>query len=216
MERSDFLGRARSAVVSGTLPVPSIEHPGGLVPVMVGVDHVSLFVEAATAAGAEIHHGDPLEVVDALVDRYSIESFISWDIEQIDGMESLPESITRLDATIPTEPGDRRDRNVGFAEVGLGITGADAGFAETGTIVVRSGNGRPRMASLVPPVHLAVLSAGQIVRSVSHWLADPHATADATNVVFITGPSKTGDIESIITTGVHGPRNLHICLLAEL
>lgn len=212
MDKAQFLDRTRTAMISATLPASAVADPGGLVPDMIDVDLVSQFAAAATGAGAEIHHGDPHAIVDLLVHRYSIESFLSWDIDQIGGMDHLPGSITRLEATIPIDSEDRRDRNAGFREVGMGITGADAGFAETGTVVVRSGSGRPRMASLVPLVHVAVLSTAQIARSLSHWMADPGATADATNVVFITGPSKTGDIESIITTGVHGPRHLHIAL----
>ena len=212
MEKADFLERTRTAVTSAELPEPDVADPGGLVPDMVDVDLVTRFVDAAAAAGAEIHRGDPEDLVRELVDRYSIETFLSWDIDQIQGMRSLPPSITRLDATIPQELDGRRERNAGFVDVGMGITGADAGFAETGTIVVRSGRGRPRMASLVPLVHVAVLSPALIVRSLSHWMADSAGTADATNVVFITGPSKTGDIESIITTGVHGPRHLHVVL----
>jgi L-lactate dehydrogenase complex protein LldG len=216
MERSEFLARTRTAIFSASIPTPDTAEPGALVPDMIDVDLAMLFVDAATAVGAEVHHGDPHSVVEELVQRYSIESFLSWDVDQIRGLASLPDSIVRLDAVIPDEREARRDRNERFAEVGMGITGAEAGFAETGTIVVRSGAGRPRMASLVPIVHVAVLSTERIARSLSHWMADPNARpADATNVVFITGPSKTGDIESIITTGVHGPRHLHICLLAD-
>ena len=212
MEKAEFLERTRTAVTSATLPAPDVADPGGLVPDMVDVDLVARFVDAATAAGAEIHHGHPEPIVGELVNRYTIESFLSWDIDQIQGMQSLPGSIPRLDAAIPSGLDGRLERNAGLVDAGLGITGADAGFAETGTIVVRSGRGRPRMASLVPLVHVAVLSPALIARSLSHWMADPAAAGDATNVVFITGPSKTGDIESIITTGVHGPRHLHIVL----
>lgn len=212
MDKSEFLDRTRTAAISATIPSPEVMDPGGLVPEMIEVDLVSRFAEAATAAGAEIHHGDPREVVDELASRYSIETYLSWDVDQIRGLDSLPESITRLDSRIPRSVDGRLDRNSELAAAGMGITGADAAFAETGTIVVRSGAGRPRMASLVPLVHVAVLSTELIARSLSHWMADPAATLDATNVVFITGPSKTGDIESIITTGVHGPRHLHIAI----
>lgn len=215
MRRSEFLDRTRSGAVSAILPQTAPEYPGGLVPDMVDVDLVSQFVAAASAAGAEIHDDPPQPVIDELIVRYSVESFISWDIDQIDGLTALPASITRIDAAIPRDLESRRDRNAQFSDVGMGITGTDAGLAETGTIVVRSGVGRPRMASLVPSVHVAILSPQRISRSLSHWIADPDSTADATNVVLITGPSKTGDIESIITTGVHGPRHLHIVLLAD-
>ena len=70
------------------------------------------------------------------------------------------------------------------------------------------------MASVVPLVHVAVLRRERIVRSVSHWMASEGAgIGDASNLLFITGPSKTGDIEMILTLGVHGPRYLYVVLI---
>ena len=96
----------------------------------------------------------------------------------------------------------------------MGITGAEAGFAESGSIVLRSGAGRPRMASLIPLVHVAVLRRDRIFRSTSHWMASEGSTTNGeANVIFVTGPSKTGDIEMILTLGVHGPRYLYVVLI---
>ncbi len=79
-------------------------------------------------------------------------------------------------------------------------------------MVVRSGPGRPRMASVVPLVHVALLRVDRIHRSLTHWMAG-RDVASAANVVAITGPSKTADIEQNINVGVHGPRHLHVILL---
>jgi L-lactate dehydrogenase complex protein LldG len=97
--------------------------------------------------------------------------------------------------------------------------GADAGIAESGTLVLRSGAGRGRLASLLAPVHIAVLRSAQIVRGLGAALAllqsryGPDVFADSSNLTLITGPSRTGDIELTLTLGVHGPREIHVVLI---
>jgi L-lactate dehydrogenase complex protein LldG len=97
----------------------------------------------------------------------------------------------------------------------VGITGAVAVLADTGSIVVTSGAGRPRLASLLPPIHVALVTRAQIVPSLGAWLA-AHRTlpASVANCVVITGPSRTADIEMTLTRGVHGPRAVHIVFTA--
>ncbi len=97
----------------------------------------------------------------------------------------------------------------------LGITAAQKGIAETGTLVLLSASERHRVTSLVPPVHVAILEAADILPGLGDALA---ATRDAsgelpTLVTFITGPSRTGDIELQLVIGVHGPKELHVILL---
>lgn len=214
MERTAFLQKAREATLSAILPPHPERDPGGWVPPLVEVDLVDHFTAKLTGVHGEVHTGSPAEVIDELIDRHDAVSFVSWDLDQIDGLVSLPEHIERLDSSIPQDPSHRRERNVGFLDVRIGITGAEAGFSETGTIVLRSGSGRPRMASLVPLVHIAVLSRERLFRSASHWAADEKTSvSDSANVIFITGPSKTGDIESITTMGIHGPKHLHVILV---
>ena len=71
----------------------------------------------------------------------------------------------------------------------LGLTGADAGLAETGSVVLATGPGRPRMASLLVPVHVAVLRVDRLVESISALLATRgDLVAAGSNLVAITGP----------------------------
>lgn len=99
----------------------------------------------------------------------------------------------------------------------VGLTGAQAGLADTGSVVVASGPGRARVASLLPPVHIALLPTGQIHATMADWLAADGASLarDSANVVVITGPSRTADIELVISLGVHGPREVHVILLDD-
>jgi L-lactate dehydrogenase complex protein LldG len=94
----------------------------------------------------------------------------------------------------------------------IGITGVDWLIAETGSLVLYSGRGRARSLSLLPPVHIAVAHASQILAD----LFDLHlAEVMPSCVSLITGPSKTGDIELQLVTGVHGPGEVHVVLLTN-
>jgi L-lactate dehydrogenase complex protein LldG len=108
----------------------------------------------------------------------------------------------------------RRRHLQGYQHVDAGITGADAGLAESGSIVLRTGPGRPRLASLIPVVHVAVLTVRRIARSLAHYAIDhPAAIEGTSNLVVITGPSRTADIEQQLNLGVHGPKHLHVILV---
>ena len=90
-----------------------------------------------------------------------------------------------------------------------GITGVLAAVAETGTLVIPSGAGRPLTASLLPEVHIAVLRIAEIYESLSQVLGLPEVR-QASAVALVTGPSRTADIEMALTIGVHGPGEVHV------
>jgi L-lactate dehydrogenase complex protein LldG len=100
------------------------------------------------------------------------------------------------------------------AAADFGVTGVDLALAETGSLVLRSGAGRPRSTSLLPAYHVAVFDHTALVESlaqVSVFLEAWHAHDDGLGGVinFITGPSRTADIELTLTRGVHGPKEVH-------
>lgn len=96
--------------------------------------------------------------------------------------------------------------------VRVGITGALAGIADTGSLVLVGGEGRPLTASLLPDIHIAILRGSDLVPTLSDVLGSPEiCTASA--AVIITGPSRTGDIEMTLSIGVHGPKELHVFLI---
>ena len=91
---------------------------------------------------------------------------------------------------------------------GVGITSCDCAIAETGTLMMCSRVGQERVASLIAPLHIAIVERRQIVPDLIdafELLAKRGLDRLPSNVTFITGPSKTGDIELQLTTGVHGP-----------
>lgn len=101
----------------------------------------------------------------------------------------------------------------------IGITSCDCAIAETGSLLLCSRSGRERVASLLPPVHVAIIERKQIVPDLLDAIgllggkAGQGSAELPTNVVLITGPSKTGDIELQLTTGVHGPGKWHVIVV---
>ena len=96
-------------------------------------------------------------------------------------------------------------------EFEVGITYAQAGIAETGTLVLDSSVERNRLVSLVPPVHIAILEASRIYATLEETLAVLRSGQEVSPAItFITGPSRTADIELTLTIGVHGPQELYV------
>jgi L-lactate dehydrogenase complex protein LldG len=98
----------------------------------------------------------------------------------------------------------------------VGVTGVDYLVAETGTIVLLTRPGQPRSVSLLPPVHVAVAERGQLVPDLFDLFEGPAALGRdglPACVSLITGPSKTGDIELRLVTGVHGPGEVYVVLI---
>jgi L-lactate dehydrogenase complex protein LldG len=95
----------------------------------------------------------------------------------------------------------------------VGITTAQAAIAETGTLVLDSADERHRLVSLVPPVHIAIVDASRICETLGEVLAVLRNGKDLSRAVtFVTGPSRTADIEQTLTVGVHGPRELYVII----
>jgi L-lactate dehydrogenase complex protein LldG len=137
-----------------------------------------------------------------------------WDQEHIrlDGVEAMlgELGIARVQG---------EDAVVATADAG--ITGCDWAIAATGTLVLSSGPGKPRMASLLPPAHIAIVTTDQLVPRLEDYIAAQRANhlgvfRRSSNVTLITGCSRTSDIEMHPVFGVHGPLELHVILIDNL
>jgi len=94
------------------------------------------------------------------------------------------------------------------------VTTAAGAVADTGAIILRPTAAEPRLMSLVPPIHIAVLRAEDIFASLDDAMAAGNWPSDMpTNMLLISGPSKTADIELILAFGVHGPKELIVLVL---
>jgi L-lactate dehydrogenase complex protein LldG len=96
----------------------------------------------------------------------------------------------------------------------VGITGAQWAIAETGTLVLEGAVERHRLVSLVPPVHVCLLHASSIRQSMAEIL-ELLDTAANPAITFITGASRTSDIELTLAIGVHGPRELFVIVIKD-
>lgn len=107
-----------------------------------------------------------------------------------------------------------------FIDAGMGISGCNIAIADSGTLVLVSNEGNGRLTTTLPPIHVAVLGIEKIVPTIDDATAILKVLArsatgqkQSSYVSFITGPSRTGDIELSLTTGVHGPKQVHIVLI---
>jgi L-lactate dehydrogenase complex protein LldG len=99
-----------------------------------------------------------------------------------------------------------------MATCDLGVTEAEYLLPETGTLVLQSSAGKPRAVSLLPRVHLAIVGPEMLRADMHQVFAEAR---ERHYLVFITGPSRTADIELTVTLGVHGPRNLYVWMMGS-
>jgi L-lactate utilization protein LutC len=101
-----------------------------------------------------------------------------------------------------------------------GVSGVDYAIAETGTIVLSSDEERALLVSLLPPIHIAVIRASQIKQTIGEALLQLKSermgrSEPCRSATFITGPSRTSDVELTLSIGVHGPKELHLIVVRE-
>jgi len=222
MEREAFMARVATAVGETSLPPVAPYVPGPLIPPIARGDLLQRFCNQLRMVDADAMPVDEdagaIPIIIDLLGRYATDEFVSWDASELPAAGLLPAldsaGMRRLPTDVTADRASRVTRQRDFADLVVGITGADGGFAESGSLVLAGGMGRSRMVSLIPLVHIALIRASTIAASLSHWVANhPDAAADTANLVFITGPSRTADIEQELNLGVHGPRHLHVIIL---
>jgi len=185
--------------------------------------------EFERVAGVLHRVGDAREVpgvVARIAGERALRKIVAWPGETLGLDVATPLAAQGLEATalpateVSAEERARLRTLVAAAE--LGVTAADVAIAETGTMVVVSGAGRPRSASLLPACHVAVFDREALVASLLqmglvleawHESAEPAWRGAAIN--FITGPSRTADIELTLTRGVHGPKEVHAIFVEQ-
>jgi L-lactate dehydrogenase complex protein LldG len=182
---------------------------------------VERFDAELTAIAGRVHRaatvGDATDAIVAVCREHGVSRVLGWAPQWI-GVPGLHDALAAAGIDVDEgwlpDGGERTGRLAALDPVRVGITGAFAGIAGSGTIAVVSGPGRPRLASLLVPVHLAVLRADCLYPSLAALLA-AHADVveEGSNLVLITGPSRTADIEMTLTRGVHGPGEIHVILL---
>jgi len=221
--RDPFLAQVAAAVRAGnkfreteqrSLPA-SVGYQGA------GDDPVARFEQELIKVGAQcisvLDHAQLVRAVASLIDRYAVRRVVRSDAPLFTqlGLDAIlraagVELTTIADLTALPES-DRQER---LFAADLGIAAPDWVIAETGTLVYVAGPAQTRSATLLPLVHLAVVERRRVL---SDLIDLPPRLVERSdngvlprNVVLVTGPSKTGDIELKLTTGVHGPGEVHV------
>ena len=172
-------------------------------------DPLQRFVQNLEAAQAEVYQLDQAQLsnwLDQQLDTLGAKSvWAGSEVLENLGVDRarIRTEISTYDQVIETCKADL------FDQADVGITTVAAGIASSGSLVLWPGESEPRLLSLVPPVHMAIIFKEQIYSYFSELMQMQHwQTGLPSNVVLVSGPSKTADIEQVLAYGVHGPRRL--------
>jgi L-lactate dehydrogenase complex protein LldG len=179
------------------------------------------FREEFLSAGGQIHLAagwdEAIQKVMALVQEKSARKVLVGSGAILDRLE-LGRHLTSRGLEVMSISGLSQSGPEPFFAADIGVSGVKYLIAETGTLVVEAQATEPRSLTLLPPVHIAVVHQSQILPDLfdlfdrEEWRNDQALPSCLT---LITGPSKTGDIELKLVTGVHGPGELHVVLIKE-
>jgi L-lactate dehydrogenase complex protein LldG len=167
------------------------------------------FKEEASKIGCYVYHLPEADTIARILELIGDNrQILAWDFRHI-ALPGLSEALAAkgISVAAPADGG-----------VKVGITGADAALAATGSLVVSSGRGKHRTTSLLPDIHLAVVRVSQVCADLEEWISEQRtigqpAFALSSNTVIISGPSKTADIAQELIKGAHGPRVVHIFIV---
>ncbi len=220
-DRAAFLATARRRLAHGIhvnpvhVPPPTPE-PGDPVPEprYLTVDHddlVTTFADAVAHSEGTCHVVDG-DVPDDLLDRLVAEL---GDRPAVVSAEPEATAFGERLAARGVEAGEATPERA--ATAGLGVTSATAAIAATGSVVLDSRRAGGRVASLLPSVHLCVVPVNRLFTTPGDVLRHLGSGVDALppSLVLVTGPSRTGDIEQLLTLGAHGPTALHVVLVTD-
>ncbi len=174
----------------------------------------SQFITALTALHGEVipvsNAASAGKAVVAFLQKEGVDTVLAWVPEHLpaDVARALEAAGVSLMAPVIDTP----EAVAQAAAQRVGLTAALAGIAATGSLIVPAGPGKPQTASLLPEIHLAILSAAAIVPDLATALRLPDVT-QASMTSIITGPSRTADIEMTLTLGVHGPKRVVVFLI---
>lgn len=222
--REKFLDKVRSNLPKALLPEARPDHPGSFQGYNFQADApveqlVERFTQELEALSGHVHILDDVEEtvpkIAEIAQRHGARRLLAWaalgpELGWLNG--ALAEAgLAIVSHQLPANGAGRKTELDEIEDILIGLTGAQGGLADTGALALVSGAGRGRLASLLPPVHIAILAKNKIYPALPAFLAaNPRVTEQGSNLVFIAGPSRTGDIEMTLSMGVHGPGEVHV------
>lgn len=208
--KEQFLSRVRDALRDRGEPV---DLPGDLESARViasDADRAAVFAQRVEEAFMKPHRvaneDEMVDKVAEIVEQLGAKSAVVPD-EDWPGRIRVIERLKGKGLTLR----DPADADASF-EADVGITAVAGAIAESASMIVASGCGRRRLASLAVPNHIGIVRADQIVPDLIDWFAGNEA-GDAASEVLISAPSKTADIELSLVMGVHGPKEEHVVII---
>ena len=164
-------------------------------------------VQKLSGVGQKLSPSDMDTALKNLVEEQNIHKATVWETAHLRQL-GVTEILHSLGVELIPPNADKHE----MAQCDLGITEADFLLPETGTLVLCSSAERPRAVSLLPRIHLAIVRPEMLRADMHQVFAE---AKDHHYLVFITGPSRTADIELTVTLGVHGPKNLYVWMMAS-
>ncbi len=219
MNRDDFLARVRHSL--GDLESPEVPAAYRPPPAPSREELTERLIREHQAVGGVAYRvRSPEEArrqIIAILAERGVRKVIRGDTPMIRDL-ALDAELTSSGVEVTVAGADAaRDRDAlraaAFA-ADAGVTSVDYGVAETGTLALLAAPGQGRAVSLLPPVHVAVLDSRDVVLELAALFEEVTARGTLPSALtFITGPSRTGDIEQTLTVGVHGPGELHLVII---
>ena len=225
-ERSSVLDDVRRALGrTATLHPTPLEHFIEAAAETAGTDLPARLTREANAVGVHVHSrrgiDEAIECLGEICATGSGEVALS-DAEFLSAIDLRSALTARGLSTFKCSERDSAEHEeliARLANCGVGVTAADCAIAESGTIVLSSDEPNALLVSLLPPVHIAVVRSTQIVASLDEAITRLAKRTDQQDAwrsaTFITGPSRTGDVELTLSIGVHGPKELHLIIVDE-
>lgn len=218
MTQAAFMCRVHAALGrSATAPAPKPPEINQAIARLASAtdDIVGMFATRAEASGMKVHRLPSTALLEKLTSLLKEKNVRTASISM--RPERRPDVDQAIAAAGVREFDWRSDRGLdGQYDLDAGITDVHAGIAETGTLVCCSDANHSRGSSLVQPIHIVVMRAGDVLPDMlDYWagVAGLRPQDRPSSTAFITGPSKTADIEGILITGVHGPKEVHVLLV---
>jgi L-lactate dehydrogenase complex protein LldG len=182
--------------------------------------NVMLFVEKMKENKAEVHRVNHQNWKDTLAKIAIDKKLNTWLLgNNLNEIEQAGAALTATSHNIELihyTPDYETIKETLFHKIDASITLAKAAIAETGTLVLIPDQNEPRMMSLIPPVHAVLLKESDIVNSFQQLTDQPPWSNKSmpSNIVFISSPSKTADIQQTLAYGAHGPKTLIVLVLS--
>ena len=238
--KAEFLQIVRQALGRGDVPpaepyprladtVPELEQQASQIRKRLEENLPALLdklAEMAALGGWKVHRATGVEEAIEYIETVARESEATNIVRSAQDVFAgipLDTALTNMGLKVTTVQRDEANPREALREEirrsGIGITGADYALAETGSVVILPRKGLSRLVSLVPPVHIALVRPEDILESMDDLFLlrrlEYHQRGGemGSYLNFITGPSRTADIEMTIVEGVHGPKEVHMVIL---